>query len=34
VDDTDGVSERRGEAYEFDERLTVVGRRLADGDIR
>jgi thiol peroxidase len=31
VEDTDGVSERRGEAYEFDERLTVVGRRLADG---
>jgi thioredoxin-dependent peroxiredoxin len=26
------VSERRDEAYELDERLTVVGRRLAVGD--
>jgi thiol peroxidase len=27
-----GVTERRDEAYELDERLTVVGRRLAVGD--
>jgi thiol peroxidase len=27
-----GVTERRDEAYELDERLTVVGRRLAAGD--
>ena len=27
-----GVIERRDEAYELDERLTVVGRRLAVGD--
>jgi thioredoxin-dependent peroxiredoxin len=27
-----GVSERRDEAYELDEQLTVVGRRLAVGD--
>jgi thiol peroxidase len=33
VDETGGdVTERRGEAYEFDEQLTVLGRRLADGD--
>jgi thiol peroxidase len=28
-----GVSERRDEAYELDERLTVVGRRLVPGDV-
>lgn len=27
-----GVTERRDEAYELDERLTVVGRRLTVGD--
>jgi thioredoxin-dependent peroxiredoxin len=27
-----GVIERRDEAFELDERLTVVGRRLAQGD--
>jgi thioredoxin-dependent peroxiredoxin len=27
-----GVAERRDEAYELDERLTVVGHRLAEGD--
>lgn len=26
------MDERTGEAYEFDERLTVVGRKLAPGD--
>jgi thioredoxin-dependent peroxiredoxin len=26
------VEERRGEAFEFDERLTVVGRKLVPGD--
>lgn len=28
----DGAIERDGEAFEFDEQLTVVGRRLAPGD--
>jgi thiol peroxidase len=33
MDDTRaGSTERAGEAYELDERLTVVGRRLAPGD--
>jgi thiol peroxidase len=33
VDETrSDVTERRGEAYEFDEQLTVLGRRLVDGD--
>ena len=33
MDETGGdVTERRGEAFEFDEQLTVLGRRLADGD--
>ena len=27
-----GMTERTGEAYEFDERLTVVGRKLEPGD--
>jgi thiol peroxidase len=34
MDETSGgVIERRDEAYEFDEKLTVVGRRLAEGDV-
>jgi thiol peroxidase len=32
TDEPSDVSERRDEAYELDERLTVVGRRLAVGE--
>ena len=32
-DKTGGVAERRDEAYEFDEKLTVVGAQLRPGDL-
>jgi thiol peroxidase len=32
MDETGGVTERHDEAYEFDERLTVIGSRLGSGD--
>jgi thioredoxin-dependent peroxiredoxin len=32
MDETGGVTERHDEAYQFDEKLTVVGAQLGPGD--